>query len=213
MTRILLVGGGGHCKSVLDSVIGTEQYSEIVIIDKKENVGSDVLGKLIVATDKDLMNYFKMGYKKAFVTVGSIGVVESRIKLFNTLEKIGYEIPNIIDKTASVSKFSSLDKGIYIGKNTVVNASSTIKRGAIINTNSIIEHDCIIEEFTHIAPGTVICGQVKIGENSHIGAGSVIKQGTNIGENVLIGMGSVVLNDIGNNQIAFGNPCKVVREK
>ena len=37
--KILLVGGGGHCQSVLDSLLELDQFSAIGIIDKKENVG------------------------------------------------------------------------------------------------------------------------------------------------------------------------------
>lgn len=53
---------------------------------------------------------------------------------------------------------------------------------------------------------------ITIGNNVWIGGNSVIMPGVTIGNNVVIGAGSVVTKDIPDNSLAFGNPCKVVRE-
>ncbi|MGS2777505.1 acetyltransferase [Robertmurraya sp. GLU-23] len=211
--RILLVGGGGHCKSVLDSLLELDEYSEIGIIDVKENVGKEIMNTPVIGCDEDLFELFAKGYKHAFVTIGSIGDPKLRIKIFNLLIEIGFEIPNIIDHSATVSRHVKMGNGIYIGKNAVINAGSFIYDGAIINSLALIEHDCVIEEFAHIAPGSILCGEVQIGKETHIGAKSVIKQQIRIGSKTVIGMGSIVLNDIRDNIIAFGNPCKEVKSK
>lgn len=209
--KLLLIGGGGHCKSVLDSIPQANDYSEIGIIDKKENIGKLLLGVPIIGCDDDLLKLYQAGYDYAFVTVGSIGDPKLRIKLFEILEKIGFQIPNIIDATATVSDHANLEEGIFVGKHAVINAGAAIKKGAIINTAAIIEHDCLIEENSHIAPGAVLCGEVQVGVNTHIGARSVIKQQVKIGSNTIIGMGSVVLKDIEDYILAYGNPCKGVQ--
>lgn len=208
--RLLLIGGGGHCKSVLDSLLNLNQYSDIGIVDIKENIGKSILNVPIIGCDDDLQELYEMGYNYAFITVGSIGDPTLRIKLFTMIERIGFKIPNIIDLTATVSRYIKMETGIYIGKKSVVNAGTSIRKGTIINTGSIIEHDCLIEKFSHIAPGSVLCGEARIGKNTHIGANSVIKQQVRIGSNTIIGMGSVVLYDIADYIIAYGNPCKEV---
>lgn len=53
---------------------------------------------------------------------------------------------------------------------------------------------------------------VIIGKYVWIGGGAIILPGVTIGDNVVIGAGSVVTKDIPSNTIAYGNPCKVVRE-
>lgn len=211
--KILLIGGGGHCVSVLDTLLNTYDYSDIGIIEKNRNLTDQVLGVPIIGCDEDLPRLYQEGFRHAFVTVGSIGNPKLRIKIFSELEDIGFCFPNIIDKTAIVSKRSKLDKGIFVGKNAVINAGAIISKGAIINTSTIIEHDCTIEEFAHIAPGSTLCGEVHIGKEAHVGAQSVIKQQIRIGEKTVIGIGSVVVHDIRSNNIAFGNPCKEVQPK
>ena len=208
---MLLIGGGGHCKSVLDSLLELNEYEEIGIVDKNENVGNSVLGVSVVGCDDDLPTLFKRGFKYAFVTVGSIGNPTLRIKLFNILVKIGFEIPVIIDASAKVSDYARIEKGVFIGKHAIVNAGSIIHEMSIINTGSIIEHDCEIGAFTHIAPGAVLGGEVVVGENSHIGSNTTVKQQIRIGSNSIIGMGSVVLQNIDYHTVAYGNPCREVK--
>lgn len=210
--NILLIGGGGHCKSVLDSLLKLNRFKKIGIIDKKENLGSSVLGVPIIGCDDDLGSLFNEGYKYAFVSVGSIGDSSLRIKIFNLINDFGYDIPVIIDDSAVVSRNTVIEKGVYIGKNSIINAGACIKKGSIINSGSIIEHDCNIGSFSHIAPGAVLGGEVNIGDNTHVGLNTTIKQQVSIGSNSIIGMGSVVLKNIGDRVLAYGNPCQEVKE-
>lgn len=209
--RILLIGGGGHCKSVLDSLLNLNEYVEIGIIDKMENIGYLIMGIPILGCDDDLYNLYNEGYHYAFVTVGSIGKPSLRIKLFNMLSEIGFELPNIIDSSSKVSKHAEITQGVFIGKQAIVNAGVVIHKGAIINSGSIVEHDCKIGAFVHVAPGVVLGGEVTIGDYSHIGSNATVKQQVCIGSNSVIGMGSIVIKDIKDNIMAYGNPCRKVK--
>jgi sugar O-acyltransferase (sialic acid O-acetyltransferase NeuD family) len=210
--KILLIGGGGHCKSVLDSLLELNEYAEIGIVDKKENLGKSVMGVPVVGCDDDLSDLFRDGYGYAFVTLGSIGNPTLRIKLFNLLSEIGYEIPVIIDDSAKVSKHAKIEQGVFIGKQSIVNAGALILKGSIINSGSIVEHDCQIGAFSHIAPGAVLGGEVVVGEHSHVGSNATVKQQIHIGSNSIIGMGSVVLQNIDSDTMAYGNPCREVKK-
>lgn len=53
---------------------------------------------------------------------------------------------------------------------------------------------------------------VTIGSNVWIGGGVSILPGVTIGDNTVIGAGSVVTKDIPSNVLAYGNPCRVIRE-
>jgi sugar O-acyltransferase (sialic acid O-acetyltransferase NeuD family) len=206
--KLLLIGGGGHCKSVLDTILSMETYSDVAIIDLKENIGKTVLGVPIIGSDDDLSNLFDTGYRHAFITLGSIGTPRLRKILYETIREIGFIIPNVIDPSATVSEHVAISEGVFVGKGAIVNAGSTIEACAIINSGAIIEHDCIVGAFAHVAPGATLCGDVTIGNDTHIGANAVVRQGLAIGSNVLIGIGSVVVGDIQDHIIAFGNPCR-----
>ena len=53
---------------------------------------------------------------------------------------------------------------------------------------------------------------VRIGKNVWIGSGVQILPGVTIGDNSVIGAGSVVTNNIPANVVAFGAPCRAIRE-
>lgn len=213
--RILLIGGGGHCHSVLDSLCSTNEYDQIGIVARdtenlKELQADDLVSNYLVGIDGELPKLYEGGWNYAFITLGSIGNSKVRKKIYALIKQIGFIVPTFIDDSATVSKKATIGEGVFIGKKAVVNIGSSIGNCCIINTGSIVEHDCSIGSFAHISPGAVVCGQVKVGNDSHVGAASVVRQGIVIGENVLIGAGSVVVKDVPDNVKAYGNPCKVV---
>jgi sugar O-acyltransferase (sialic acid O-acetyltransferase NeuD family) len=206
--KLLLVGGGGHCRSVIDSIDRT-QYTDIVIVDTDKNIGKTILSIPIVGTDDDIHSLYGKGYTQAFITIGSVGSPGKRIKLYNRLKKIGFLFPTIIDATAIISRSCLIGEGVFIGKAAILNANVKIGGFSIINTGAIIDHDCVIGQFVHIAPGINMSGGICIGDNTHVGTGSTLIQSISIGKNTIIGAGSVVVSDIEENVTAFGVPCRV----
>lgn len=53
---------------------------------------------------------------------------------------------------------------------------------------------------------------ITVGNNVWIGAHVSVLPGVSIGDNTVIGAGSVVTKDIPANVLAYGNPCRVIRE-
>jgi maltose O-acetyltransferase len=53
---------------------------------------------------------------------------------------------------------------------------------------------------------------VTIGNNVWVGGGAIILPGITIGNNVTIGAGSVVTKSLPSNVLAYGNPCKIIKE-
>jgi len=207
MGKIILVGGGGHCKSIIDSINGLKQFEIVGIIDKKhkECLGSDID---IVGSDENLNSLYKYGIKNAFIAVGSIGNPSIRIKLYNLLKDIGYSFPIIIDKTAIVSSSAMIEEGVFVGKGAIINTNAVIKKQCIINSGAIVEHDCKINEFVHLAPGATLSGGVYIGKRTHIGTNSTIIQNINVGNDVIVGAGSVIVKNVKDGTKVYGNPAR-----
>ncbi len=206
--KIILVGGGGHCKVVLSILLENKKYEIVGIFDQQNKIGRKILGIDIKYTDDQLEKVHKKAMN-AFVTLGSIGKSEKRIFLFNKLKNIGYTLPIIISKYAVISKETHIGEGTVVMPGAIVNPGAIIGKNCIINTGSIIEHDCIIGDHVHIAPGVTLSGGVRIGNKSHIGTGSSIIQNIKIGKNVIVGAGSVVIKNILDNTKVYGVPAKI----
>ena len=200
MNELVLLGGGGHSISVLDSLYRIDRYKDIIVLDPNKNVGDMILKSRVLGDDSLLKNIRESGCENAFISVGSIKDTSLRRKLEIKIKENGFDIISIVDPSAIISDFSEIMEGVFIGKNCVVNAQTKIGRNAIINTSSVLEHECEIGDFTHIACGAVLCGNVKVGNDCFIGAGSVVTEGIRIGNNAIIGAGSVVLRDVKDNE-------------
>lgn len=92
------------------------------------------------------------------------------------------------------------DSHIYIGDNVMIAPNVTIITGSHPIEPQLREQ------------GYQFNVDVHIGNNVWIGAGAIVMPGVNIGNNSVIGAGSVVTKDIPANVVAFGSPCKVIRE-
>lgn len=209
-SKILLVGGGGHCRSVLDCLLRSGAYDEIGAVDRDPEAGLSLLGIPVIGKDDDLPALFAAGWTNAAVTLGSVGHPDRRRALFRRLKEIGFALPVITDDSCVIGCEVTLGEGTFVGKRAVVNCRVQTGQCAIINTGAIVEHDCRIGSFAHISPGAVLCGEVHIGENTHIGAGSVVRQQIEIGRDSIVGAGSVVVRNIPDGSKAYGNPCREV---
>lgn len=200
MENILLIGGGGHCKSVIDVIELEGKYNIVGIIDKKELMGHDILGYKILGCDDDLVELFKT-YQYALVTVGQIKSNDLRVKLFNTLKNIGYKLPTIISPLSYVSKYAKVEEGTVIMHQALINANVTIGKNCIINTKALIEHDAIVKDNCHISTSAIINGGVAVEENTFFGSNSMAKEYIEIKANSIVGGGTNVMTNIPNNTI------------
>ena len=173
--KIVLIGGGGHCKSVIDVIESTNKYEIIGIVDMKENIGKKVLNYEIIGSDDDLKAIFKT-CKNACVTVGHIYSNELRVRLFNLASTIGFILPSIISPLAYVSKYVSLDIGTIVMHHALINADAKIGKNCIINSKALIEHDVTVSDHCHISTGAIINGGCIVEKNSFLGSGSVSKE-------------------------------------
>ena len=208
---IILVGGGGHCKVIIDIINENNEYDEIIISDIDGNKGKEILGLRIEYTDNDLEDLYKNGIKNAFVSLGNVNITTKREKLYNRLKSIGFNLPVIVSKSANISKHVKINEGTLIGKNVIINPGVKIGRNCIINTGAIIEHDCNIGDNVNIGPGAVLSGGVEVGANSFIGARGIIIQNINIIANTLIGAGSTVTKNINESGIYVGTPTEKIK--
>ncbi len=180
MKNIILVGGGGHCKSVIDVIEQEAKYKIAGIIDKKELIGSEVLGYKVIGCDDDL-NMLRENFSYALVTVGHVKSNAPRVKIFKLLEELGFELPTIISPLAYVSKHASVDEGSVIMHHALVNSDAHIGKNCIINSKALIEHDAIIEDNCHISTASVINGGVKVKANTFYGSNATSREYIELG--------------------------------
>ena len=201
--NLILVGGGGHCKSVID-VAESAGYNILGILDMPQDISKKVLDYKVIGTDDDIPQYVD---KAEFViTVGFIKNPTTRIKLYNKVKEAGGKLATVIASTAHVSKYSTIGEGTVVMHQAFVNAGAHIGANCIINTFCNIEHDAQIGDQCHISTGTMVNGDCKIGERVFVGSQSVLANGITIGDDIIVGAASFVRKNISDKGIYSGNP-------
>ena len=201
---LILIGGGGHCKSVIE-VAESVGYEIKGILDMPDEVGKEVLpGHKVIGTDDEIPSYVEEC--DFVVTVGFIKNPTLRIKLYNKVKTAGGRLATIIASTAYVSKYAELGEGTVIMHHAFVNAGAKIGDNCIINTFVNIEHDAVVGNQCHISTGTMVNGECKIGENCFIGSQSVCANCIEIASDIIVGAGSVVCKSLRMKGIYAGNP-------
>ena len=210
MSKLVLLGGGGHCKSVLDSALRMKLFEQIVITDPDIPNGTEILSCTVAGTDDCLERLYQEDFDCAFITVGSIQVSPLREKLADKAAAIGFKFPIIQDPSAIVAESAAIGEGTFIGKNAVVNAGAIIGKHCIINTGAIIEHECLVGDFSHVSVGATLCGEATVGKNCMIGSRSIVIQCLTIGDKCVIGAGAVVNRNLPDSCKAVGVPVRII---
>jgi len=193
--KIILIGGGGHCRSSIDVIEQGNKFHIAGIVDTKPKIGQTVLGYKIIACDDDLHNLAKE-YKYFLITVGQIKKPDIRIRLFEKIKTYGIKVPIIISPLAYVSRHASIDEGSIIMHHSLVNAGARIGKNNIINTKSLIEHDAVIGDHCHISTGALINGGVRVDDGVFVGSNVVIREYIKIGEKSVIGANTSIFYDV-----------------
>lgn len=207
LQKVILIGGGGHCKSVIDIIESGNTYEIEGILDVAENVGKQILGYTISGTDHDIETLAASGCS-FIITVGQIRSSALREKIYTRLQACKASIATIIAPTAAVSKHAEIGAGTVILHHATVNAGAVIGQNNIINTGSNIEHDVYTGNHCHIATHAVLNGDCRIGTGVFIGSNAVLAQGILVCDKAIVGAGTVVYKDIAEQGTYVGNPAK-----
>ena len=206
MKGLIFVGGGGHCKSVLDAA-ESAGYTILGVLDMPEEIGKQILSTKVIGTDDDIPQYVDKA--EFLITVGFIKDPTTRIKLYNKIQKAGGKLATIVASTARVSRFSSIGEGTVILHHALVNAGAEIGKNVIINSAANIEHDAIIGDHCHVSTGAMVNGGCIVGERCFIGSQTVLCNGISIADDIIVGAGSYVMNTLTKRGIYIGNPASM----
>ena len=211
MKSLLLVGGGGHCRSCIDVIEAEGKFKIAGIVNQSGGSREKILGYDVLGNDDNLPELLKK-HPNALITVGQIKSADLRMKLFQQVQRLGFELPTIISPRAYVSKNAILGIGTIVMHDALVNTGGKIGNNCILNTKSLVEHDAIVEDHCHISTSSVVNGGTIIGEKSFIGSNTIIKEYIAVGKTSVIGGGLRVVSDVQENTLMKNNEYIIVEK-
>ena len=206
---LILIGGGGHCKSCIDVIECEGVFTIKGILDTKEKIGKSVLGYPIIGSDDDILEWVEKGHS-FLITVGQIKTSHIRKKIYQKLKDFNAMLAKVVAPTATLSKHAAIGEGSIVMHNATINADAIIGVNCIINTASNIEHDVTVGDHCHISTHAVINGNCTLGNEVFIGSGSILSNGICVVDKVVFGAGSLVYKSVNETGTYAGNPLRKI---
>jgi UDP-2-acetamido-3-amino-2,3-dideoxy-glucuronate N-acetyltransferase len=116
-----------------------------------------------------------------------------------------------IGRDCKVESFVYVEEGVVIGDRCKIKPSVYIPSGVTIGNDVFIgPNTTFTNDKNPSVSGTWKLERTMIADGASIGAHAVILPGVRIGKRAVIGAGAVVTKDVGDGEVAVGNPAKVI---
>ena len=116
----------------------------------------------------------------------------------------------LVDPSAVVASTVTLGHGSYVNAGVVVGSHTTLGCHVNLNRSASVGNDNVLEFAATFGPGALTADDVHIGPAAFIGAGAVVLPGVRIGRRATVAAGAVVTKDVGDFEVAVGNPARVM---
>ena len=198
---IIVYGGGGHGKALVDLLRAMRIYQIVGIVDDGIDSDETIMGLPVLGGGDILDELHEKGVRLAINAVGGIGDMSIRTKVFQLLAEAGFVCPAVAHPTAFVEPSATLSGGCQIFSHAYVGSESFMGYGTIVNTGAIVSHGCKLDDYVNISPGTILAGNVHIGKSALIGMGVTVNLGVTIGKGARVGNGVTIKTDVPENGI------------
>jgi sugar O-acyltransferase (sialic acid O-acetyltransferase NeuD family) len=170
---IVIFGAGGHALQCLEIILNSEyRFRGFIANEFHEEFRENIIGSTI----DDLFLMKNDGLSNVVIGFGLLQNLKKKNEIFNNLLNQGFNLPNLISSSASISSFTNIPEcsGIQILQGAVIGPRVDLEKNVIINSNATVSHHCKISSGCFIAPGAILAGGVLVEKYSLIGMGSTI---------------------------------------
>lgn len=193
---LVLYGGGGHGKTLIDLVRAAGHFHWIGVIDDRLPRESTVLGLPVLGGADQLAECYKNGIRLAVNGVGGIGNPSVRQNVFEILEQAGFDCPAVVHPSAWIEPSARLEGGVQVLAMTYVSSDAAIGFGSVLNAGVVVSHDCRLGRCVNLSPGATLAGNVRVEDYAQIGMNATVNLDITIGRGARIGNGATVKADV-----------------
>lgn len=200
-TGIIVYGGGGHGRSVIELLRALGSYRIAGVVDDGFAPGELILGVPVLGGADSLPALRHQGLRLAVNAVGGIGNLSARLRVFERLAALEFGFPALVHPSAWVEPSASLSAGVQVFPHAYVGSLAHAGFGCIINTGAIVSHDCKLGDYVNLSPGATLAGNVTVGAGALVGMRATVNINVSIGAGARLGNGTTVKADVPANGI------------
>jgi len=201
-TGLLILGFGGHARSVADVALATGVQS-LVFVDDNARDGEQFLG---FPVRREFVGPMPEGWS----CMPASGDNRQRKLQVEAARAAGWRIATLISPHATVGVGATIADGCFVAHHGHVGPMARIGACCIVNTGGIVEHECIVGDYVHVSVNTTVAGRCQVGDFVFLGAGATIIDGIAITGDTMVGAGSVVIASIDRPGTYVGAPAALL---
>lgn len=187
-TRLLVVGAGGHGRSVAEAAELSGQFEVVGFLDDALPAGQSVLN-LAVLGPMVSMGHHRAAADQTIVAIGNNAVRE---KLMQQLASAGFVHATVIHPRAIVSPSAVLREGSAVMAGAIVGTEARLGMGSIVNCGAVVDHHAIVEDFAHLGVNASMAGGTVLGRGAWMQAGAALGYGVTVPAEVTLAPGEAV---------------------
>ena len=197
MKGLLIVGAGGHGRSVAEAVLAAGSYKVVGFVDDAASALQHVWALPVFGATADLTSYREY----ADVAIVAMGNNRLREELHGRLTVAGFELATVVHPKAVVSPRAVIGAGCAIMAGAIVGTEAQLGAGVIVNCGAVVDHDCRVDDFGHLGVNAAMAGRSVLGRGAWMQAGSVLGYGAVVDAWRVLGPGDAVNKSINRNGI------------
>ncbi len=176
MKRLMIVGAGGHGRSVAEAVLAAGKYKLAGFVDDAASSLQHVWDLPVFGATADLASYREYA-DAAIVALGNNCLRED---LHQRLYAAGFELATVVHPTAIVSPRAVVGAGSAIMAGAIVGTEAQLGAGVIVNCGAVVDHHCRVEDFGHLGVNASMAGGTVLGRGAWMQAASVLGYGVKV---------------------------------
>jgi sugar O-acyltransferase (sialic acid O-acetyltransferase NeuD family) len=174
--RLLVVGAGGHGRSVVEAAELSGQFEVVGLLDDSLHAGDRVVGVTVLGPVVS-MAYHRAGADQAIVAIGNNTVRE---KLMQQLAAAGFKWATVVHPRAIVSPSAMVGAGSAVMAGAIVATEARLGVSSIVNCGAVEDHHASVEAFGHMGVNASMAGGTVLGRGALMQAGAALGYGVRV---------------------------------
>ncbi len=174
--RLLIVGAGGHGRSVAEAVLAGGDFDITGFVDDAAPGLANVWQFAVLGNTEDL-GRFRLYADHAVVAIGNNALREV---LCRSLLEAEFELATVVHPRSIVSPRAVIGPGCAIMAGAVVGTEAKLGCGVIVNCGAIVDHNAQVHDYAHLGVNAAIAGGSELGRSAWMQAGSVLGYGVTV---------------------------------
>jgi len=187
--RLLIIGAGGHGRSVAEAASLGQNYVLTAFLDDAAKPQQHHLWGCPVWGGTAMLADCRGRIDTVIVAIGDNALREA---LHQQVKAQGLTLAMVVHPAAMVSPAATIGEGCAIMAGAIIGTGAQLGEGVIVNCGAVVDHDCVVESFGHLGVHAGMAGGSVLGRSAWMPVGSALAYGVKVPAGRVLRAGEVV---------------------